>query len=246
LPQGVDLKNTGVIYDREYSSFSQLQPGQIKWHEILKDVSWFHFSAISPALNENVATVCLEALKVAAEKGITISVDLNYRSKLWQYGKESMEVMPQLVKYCDVVMGNIWAFEKMLGITIDADMPREKEGFLQQAKKSSADIIQQFSKCSQVASTFRIELENNLTYYTTLWTNSSLYVSNEYRTQEVVDKVGSGDAFMAGLIYGNLQRWLPNEKIDFAAAAAFDKLFIKGDATTSKVEEINKRLIRHE
>ncbi|HWJ24990.1 MAG TPA: PfkB family carbohydrate kinase [Flavisolibacter sp.] len=86
LPQGADLKNAGVIYDREYSSFSQLKPGQIDWDRLLKDVEWFHFSAISPALNADVAVICKEALQAASEKGITISVDLNYRAKLWQYG----------------------------------------------------------------------------------------------------------------------------------------------------------------
>ena len=87
LPQGADLKNAGVIYDRAHSSFAALQPGMINWDEALKDCSWFHFSAISPALNENAALVCKEALKAATLKGLTISVDLNYRSKLWQYGQ---------------------------------------------------------------------------------------------------------------------------------------------------------------
>src|SRR3954454_1268172 len=85
LTQGTDLKHAGVIYDRAYSSFSELQPSMIDWDELLEDVSWFHFSAISPALNENAVAVCKEALATAANKGITISVDLNYRSKLWQY-----------------------------------------------------------------------------------------------------------------------------------------------------------------
>ena len=88
LPQGSDLKNAGVIYDRAHSSFSELQPGQIDWETVLNDISWFHFSAISPALNKNIAAVCKEAVEVASKKKITISVDLNYRSKLWQYGKK--------------------------------------------------------------------------------------------------------------------------------------------------------------
>ncbi len=103
LPQGADLKNAGVIYDRANSSFSELKPGMINWDEALKGCSWFHFSAISPALNDNVALVCKEALKTASAKGLTISVDLNYRAKLWQYGKRPPQIMPEMVKYCQVL-----------------------------------------------------------------------------------------------------------------------------------------------
>ncbi|HYK55470.1 MAG TPA: sugar kinase, partial [Flavisolibacter sp.] len=111
LPQGADLKNAGVIYDRAHSSFWDLQPGQMNWEEVFTDVDWFHFSAISPALNANVAAVCKEAVEAARKKGITISVDLNYRAKLWQWGKQPLEVMPELVQNCDVIMGNLWAAE---------------------------------------------------------------------------------------------------------------------------------------
>ena len=113
LPQGSDLKNAGVIYDRAHSSFSELQPGQIDWDAVLNNVSWFHFSAISPALNQNIAAVCKEALEVASKKKITISVDLNYRSKLWQYGKKPKEIMQALVEHCDVIMGNIWSADDL-------------------------------------------------------------------------------------------------------------------------------------
>jgi len=113
LPQGADLKNTGVLYDRAHSSFSKLQRMEIDWDKVFQDVSWFHFSAICPAINEKVAQVCKEGLQVARQKGITISIDLNYRSKLWQYGKQPFEIMPELVSYANLVMGNIWAAEKM-------------------------------------------------------------------------------------------------------------------------------------
>ena len=115
LPQGTDLKHAGVIYDRAHSSFFHLQPGMVNWDEVLDGCTWFHFSAISPAINENAATVCKEALEAASAKGLTISVDLNHRSKLWKYGKDPVEVMPALVEYCDVIMGNIWAAETLLG-----------------------------------------------------------------------------------------------------------------------------------
>jgi 2-dehydro-3-deoxygluconokinase len=245
LPQGADLKNAGVIYDRAYSSFWDLKPGQVHWDEVLDGFSWFHFSAISPALNENVAAVCLEAVRAASKKGITVSVDLNYRAKLWQYGKQPDQVMPSLVEYCDVIMGNLWAKEKMLSIPVPSDLLQEKEAYLEQSAKTSEAIFKKFSKCRQVANTFRFDVGFGVKYYATLHDGDRLYVSNEYNTGHIVDKVGSGDTFMAGLIYGNYQQSPVQEIINFAAAAAFNKLFIKGDATTASVEEIRKDFVNY-
>ncbi len=241
LAQGTDLKNAGVIYDRANSSTSQLKPGQVNWDEILKDISWFHFSAISPAISENLASVCEEALQAAQSKGITISVDLNYRAKLWKWGKTPVEVMPQLVKYCDVVMGNIWAIENMLGIKLDDQFKVEKDICLKQAEKSSAALIQQFPRCKQVANTFRFDNGDKLNYYSTLYRDGKLTVSDEYTAEHIIDKVGSGDCFMAGLIYGNMHNHNEKETLEFATAAAVDKMFVMGDATTSSVEDILKR-----
>ena len=241
LAQGTDLKNAGVIYDRANSSTSQLKPGQVNWDEILQDISWFHFSAISPAISENLAAVCEEVLQVAQSKGITISVDLNYRAKLWKWGKNPVEVMPRLVKYCDVVMGNIWAIENMLGIKLDEQFKVEKDICLKQAEKSSEALIQKYPRCKQVANTFRFDNGDKLNYYATLYRDGKLTVSDEYTAEHITDKVGSGDCFMAGLIYGNMNNHNDKETLEFATAAAVDKMFVKGDATTSSVEDIKKR-----
>jgi 2-dehydro-3-deoxygluconokinase len=238
LPQGADLKNAGVIYDRAFSSFWDLKPGLINWDNVFEDASWFHFSAITPALNADLAAVCKEALEAASLKGITISVDLNYRAKLWQYGKQPSEVMPELVQYCDVIMGNLWAAEKMLGIKVDPALEDNKSAYLAEAEKNSKLILQQFNKCSCVANTFRFEKGEGVKYYATLMKDESFFVSPEMETDHIVDKVGSGDTFMAGLIYGHLQESANQELIDFAASAAFNKLFIKGDASTAPVEDI--------
>lgn len=239
LPQGTDLKNAGVIYDRAHSSFSELQPGQIDWDAVLQDVSWFHFSAISPALNASVAAVCKEALEAATQKGINISVDLNYRSKLWQWGKQPIDVMPDLVQHCTVVMGNIWAAEQMLNIEMDKGFDRsEKASCLEQAQKTSEAILQRFPQCRQVANTFRFDESGTIRYYATLYREGTLSVSEEHQTDVVVDKVGSGDTFMAGLIYGSYKNLSAQQTVSFAAAAAFNKLFITGDATTSSVADI--------
>src|SRR5258706_14715521 len=142
LSKGSEIRHTEIIYDRNNSSFSKLKKGMINWDKTLNGINWFHFSAICPALNENVADVCEEALQACAKKGITVSVDMNYRSKLWQFGKEPGEIMPNLVQYCDIVMGNVWSAEIMLNIPVQKDIKQvdKKETYLQQAKQTSEKI----------------------------------------------------------------------------------------------------------
>ena len=205
LTQGADLKHAAVIYDRSHSSFSELKPGQIDWKEVFADCSWLHFSAISPALNEDVAAVCLEAVRVAKEMGVTVSVDLNYRALLWKYGKEPKEVMPELAEYCDVIMGNIWAANKLLDIPLnDALIEKDqKEAYLQHAAETSEAIFNKYPQAKFLANTFRFDAGEGINYYASLNTREGQQVSSVYQCNSVVDKVGSGDCFMAGLIYGN-------------------------------------------
>lgn len=248
LPQGADLKHAGVIYDRAYSSFGELTTGVIDWDTVLNDVSWFHFSAISPALSRRAADVCKEALEVAHKKGIFISVDLNYRSKLWQYGEKPVSVMRELAEYCDMVMGNIWAANTLLGIEIDHDIHQKgtKEAYLAHAEKTSRAIEEAFHKCHTVANTFRFDYgEEGIRYYTTLFTNKEQHFSAEYVADTITDKVGSGDCFMAGLIYGLYHKHQPQEVIDFATAAAFGKLSEIGDATNQTIEDVRQKIIHH-
>jgi 2-dehydro-3-deoxygluconokinase len=246
LPKGKDLKNAGVIYDRDHSAFAELKPGMVNWEKVLDGVRWLHFSAISPALNSRVATVCEEALREASARHITISVDLNYRAKLWQYGASPEEVMPGLVKYCDVVMGNLWAAEKMLGVPVDAKEiheKSEKKDYLRHARVTSEKIMERFPKVNIVANTFRFDKgATGIHYYTTLFSGKELYSSAHYEAEKILDKVGSGDCFMAGLIYGLYRERLLPETLEFATAAAFLKLFIASDATDQKAGEIEKYL----
>lgn len=237
LPQGTDLKGEGVIYDRAYSSFWDLFPGEIDWDSVLQNVHWLHFTAISPALNQNLADVCLEAAKAAVAKGIRVSVDLNYRSRLWQYGKKAVEIMPGLVQYCEVVMGNIWSAEAMLGIELP-DFKPSRGGYLEAAGKCSAKIVEQYPRCRFVANTFRFSGEERLEYYAGLYSDGQLYTSQLRSTDKVIDRIGTGDSFMAGLIYGLEKKMDMQQLIDFAAAVAFNKLFIRGDASTATAEDI--------
>ncbi|GAB3985901.1 sugar kinase [Spirosoma daeguense] len=242
LPQGTDLKNAGVIYDRAHSAFSELAPGKADWDAVLQNTSWLHVSAISPALNADVAAACLELVKVASAKGITVSIDLNYRARLWQYGVSPVDVMPGIVEHCDVVMGNIWAANTLLGFPVDGDVLENQTAYVAHALKTSKAIQECFPKCKVVANTFRFDKEPvGLRYYTTLYTNGQHYVSPELLTDSVVDRVGSGDCFMAGLIYGLYNQHDPQEVLNFAAEAAFGKLQELGDATNQTVDVIRNR-----
>ncbi len=247
MQQGADLKHAGVIYDRFHSSFYYLKPGAIDWNEVLKDVNWFHFSAISPALNEDAVAVCREALEAASRKHITISVDLNYRAKLWKYGKTPLEVMPELTAYCDVIMGNIWAAHTMLGTPLEADVEQinTKENYLAHAAKTSAAISAKFPKCKTIAYSFRFdEGVNGIRYYGALFENKALYTSPEFYAATIIDKAGSGDCFMAGLIYGKQHQHESQRIIDFAAAAS-GKLNETGDATGQRTEDVIKRITNY-
>lgn len=241
LATGLDMKSAGVVYDRAHSSFAEIKKGSIDWKEVLKDVHWFHFSAISASLAQNATDVCLEALIAATDLGIPISVDLNYRAKLWQYGKTPIEVMTGLVKYCTVLMGNLWAVEEMLGI--QSFIP-SSEGFStadleQAAHKSMSALKAQFPLLNTMAYTFRLAQH----YFGVLNSENNFYSSSVYELKEVKNIVGTGDCFMAGLIYGIRHQNTPAEIINFAAAAAVGKLYEFGDATEQSLEQIKKRML---
>ena len=241
LPQGADLKHAGVIYDRANSSFAELKPGMINWDQALEGCGWFHFSAISPGLNKNVVAVCKEALQAASSKGLTISVDLNYRSKLWKYGNDPVEVMPELVSYCDVIMGNLWSAESLLGIrsSVTDSTGKTKEALVEAAVSSMVMLQQQYPRAKNFAYTFRLEKE----YFALLRNDEVNTVSEIYPIASVTDKVGTGDCFMAGLISGLYQQHDAKAIIDFAAAAAVGKLYETGDSTKQKMEDVRKIML---
>lgn len=245
LSAGSDLKSAEVIYDRQQSSFSILRKGMLNWDKLFEDVSFFHFSAICPALNQFLAEVCEEAIYEARKRDITVSIDLNYRKKLWDYVDTPIDIMSPLLKSCNIVMGNIWAAHDMLGISIDVSALEQgtKIGYQKAARESSLEMMSLFPNCTVVANTFRFKTEIGLQYYSCLYSNGELFTSKEYFAKEVVDMVGSGDCYMAGLLYG-MYKGLPlQETVDFATAAAFSKLFIHDDATHFGIPAL-KELVR--
>ncbi|NGM60335.1 sugar kinase [Sphingobacterium sp. SGG-5] len=228
-----------VIYDRKYSSFSLLTLKQLDFDKLFDGVDWFHWTALTPALNSDMGMLMETILAEANKRKVKISVDLNYRNKLWQYGKEPIEVMPQLVRYCDVVMGNIWAANKMLGTSIDDTLHRHTSTaeYVAYATKSADEIFEKFPKVKHIANTFRfMDNPQHNFFYGTYHTPEHTTVSQLYETHAVVDRIGSGDAFMGGLIHALKNNKSPQEVIDTATGAGYQKLFVAGDFGNGKYE----------
>ncbi|MEN8225572.1 MAG: sugar kinase [Bacteroidota bacterium] len=230
-----------VIYDRSYAAFSQLKKGVIDWDEVFNDAEWFHWSGITPALSQSAAEVCREAIHEAGKKGITVSCDLNYRDKLWNYGKTASEVMPELLADCDIVMGNEEDAEKILNITADGTDVTSGDVKAEAYASVSEQIIKRFPKVKKVITTLRASISaSHNTWSGVLYDGKTLFKAPEYNITHIVDRIGGGDAFMAGLIYGMLS-WHDDQKaLDFATAASCLKHTIHGDFNLVTVDEVNK------
>jgi len=243
LQQGSDVKNKLVYFDRRGSAFAELQPGKINWENILANVKWLHFSAIVPALNDSLVQVCEEMLEVASKRNIIISLDLNYRASLWSPSRKPGMILPSLAKYCQVIMGNIWSANLLLGAPLHLPSTDKimKEAYLHHTESTVSYIVNQFPKCHTVANTFRFDLPDGaVQYYASLFHEGQFCVSPEMTSNQVKDKVGSGDCFMAALIYAIEQKMQTQQIINFAAAAAFGKLHEFGDVTQQTIPDIIK------
>lgn len=237
LPMGDDFKNKGVIYDRNNSSFSLLNKEQINLDLLFQDVTWFHLSSICPALNENIAGLCLELVKEAKKRNITTSIDFNYRNKLWQYGIKPSKIMDPITQYCDVLMGNVWAVEALLDVQVDQQSIENADYF--NASESCINVLREkYSGLKTIALTYRFDNVKEPYYLATFYHNKTLIVSDKFNIKSIIDKVGSGDCFMAGLIYGITNNWFPKDTINFCVKAAIKKLGEFGDHTNAEIEDI--------
>lgn len=247
LQQGTDMKGAGTVFDRKHSSFATLPTGVVNWHTILDDVAWLHFSAIVPGLSESAVALCTEALQAAKAKGVFISCDLNYRALLWKYGKAPVAIMPSLLQYCNLVMGNIWSANTLLGIPLQEKLlaQNNQQSYLEHATFTANAIMQQYTGCRTVANTFRFDAGSGIHYYASLNTAAGQWVSPMMQTATVIDKVGSGDCFMAGLIHGTLSGYPEQDIISYAATAAFAKLQEKGDTTSNTTETIHQLMLQY-
>jgi 2-dehydro-3-deoxygluconokinase len=242
LEIGASARPSKVIYDRANSAIATAEVSMFDWDIIFKDVKWFHWTGITPAISQNLAEICLSAVQEAKKRGITISCDLNYRSKLWKYGKSPLDVMPELVKYCDIAIGNEEDAEKVLGIhapdteITSGKLDPEKYRYVVQT------ITNQFPNLKYVAITLRgsISASHN-TWAGLLYNVKEMFISPHYEITHIVDRVGVGDSFVAGLIYGFLNfKDNYQQTLDFAVAASCLKHTIFGDFNLVTVEEVRK------
>ena len=242
LETGAVSRGSKVVYDREYSSVSEIEPGMIDWDAVFADASWFHWTGITPAISQSAADVCLEAIKKANELGITVSCDLNYRKNLWKYGKTAGEVMSELIAGTDIILGNEEDAEKVLGIKPEGiDVTGgQVEGVAY--KSVSKQIMKRFPRCKKVITTLRGSINTNHNSWSgVLWDGSNLYEAPVYQITHIVDRVGGGDSFMGGLIYGLLTFENDLQKVlNFAVAASCLKHTIYGDFNQVTVDEVIK------
>lgn len=244
LETGAVARASKVVYDRAHSSIADIQPGMIDWEEVLKDAQWFHWTGITPALSQGAADACLEAIQTANKLGVTVSCDLNYRKNLWKYGKTAAEVMPALVEGCDVILGNEEDAEKVFGIKPEGFDVANTQGEVNAAEFQSVctQLMDRFPRAKKVIITLRGSINaNHNTWSGVLYDGKTLYQAPTYNITHIVDRVGGGDSFMGGLIYGLISYPGDDQKaLNFAVAASCLKHTIYGDFNQVTVEEVEK------
>ena len=241
LEKGSGSRASKVVYDRAYSSMSQIEKGMIDWDKIFNGATWFHWTGITPAISQGAVDVCLEAINKANEKGITVSCDLNFRKNLWKYGKKAIEVIPELVKGCDIILGNEEDAEMSLGIKPEGvDVKSGKvtsEAYLSVSKK----IMKQFPKARKVITTLRTSISADHNKWSgVLYNGNKFFEAPVYDITHIIDRVGAGDSFMGGLIYGLITYKDDQKALNFAVAASCLKHTIQGDFNQVTVQEVEK------
>lgn len=225
--QGSSLRSPRIVYDRFDSAFANLEASDFDWDKILEGANWFHWSGITPAISASAAAACLEGAQVARKKGIQISGDINYRRNLWQYGKSAVEVMPALIELCDIVVAGTTDFENCLGITAG------------ELETTCERVVKKYPSIKTVITTRRDTItasRNKISGWH--WRSTGVKTSREYDLEPLVDRIGAGDAFMAGYIYAALNKWDDQQAIDFATAACALKHTVEGDVNLVSVEEV--------
>ncbi|HYC87545.1 MAG TPA: sugar kinase [Chryseosolibacter sp.] len=227
LEHGAMQRSSRIIYDRYHSAFANIEPGMVNWNSVLEGAAWFHWTGITPAISAGAAATCLEALQAARDHELIVSADINYRRNLWRYGKNARDIMPELIGLTDYVVGDIGDFENCVGISGD------------DYTSASSNMMETFPRLRALATTKRTSpsaSHNNIK--ACLWNGSALLQSREYELTNIVDRIGAGDAFMAGLIYGWMLHSDDQVALDFATAACAWKHSIPGDSNIATVEEI--------
>ena len=240
LETGANQRPSKVVYDRAYSAIAMAKPGDIDWEKTFEGVEWFHITGITPAISESAMELSLESVKEAKKRGITVSCDLNYRKNLWKYGKKASEVMRELAKYVDVAIANEEDVQKSLEITTDVVV---ESGELDRSKyKALGDkVLAAYPDMKMIAITLRESKSADWNGWAAcLNDREHFYESKRYEIRDIIDRVGGGDSFAGGLIYGLNNYEGRQQALEFAVAASCLKHSIDGDFNRVDVDEVEK------
>ena len=240
LEAGANQRPSKVVYDRAYSAIALAKPGDIDWDKAFEGVDWFHITGITPAISESAIELSIESVKEAKKRGITVSCDLNYRKNLWQYGRKASEVMREIAKYVDVAIANEEDVQKSLEITTDVvvesgELDREKY------KTLGSKVLSEYPNMKMIAITLRESYSADWNGWAAcLNDGENFYISKKYEIRDIVDRVGGGDSFAGGLIYGLTNYEDKQQALEFAVAASCLKHSIPGDFNRVGVDEVEK------
>lgn len=239
LEAGAVQRPSKVIYDRAESCIARAKVGDIDWDKVFDGAAWFHITGITPAISEGAAELSLEAVKAAKAKGLHVSCDLNYRKNLWKWGKDAKEVMSELTKYVDTVIANEEDFQKSLGLKTENVGAVEKGEINVEQYRAIADLaMQQYPNIKRVAITLRESRSaSHNDWSACLFNGKDFFLSRKYAITHIVDRVGGGDSFSGGLIYG-LTHYDEKDALEFAVAASCLKHTIGGDYNRVSVSEV--------
>ncbi len=242
LEGGANQRPSKVVYDRAGSAIALAKPGDIGWDAVFDGARWFHVTGITPAISESAAALALEAAEAAQKKGVTVSCDLNYRKNLWKWGKPAAEVMRELVKFVDIAIANEEDVQMALGIQADVDV-HSGELDSSQYEKLTAKVLNEFPNLKAIAITLReSKSASHNGWSACLNDRTEFLLSRHYDITHIVDRVGGGDSFAAGLIYGYLTLPSHREALEFAVAASCLKHSVPGDFNRVSADEVKSLL----
>jgi 2-dehydro-3-deoxygluconokinase len=238
LEAGANQRPSKVVYDRDHSAIALAKPGDFDWDSIFQGAGWFHVTGITPAISESAAALALESARKARQNGLTVSCDLNYRKNLWKWGRPAGDVMRELMPFVDVAIANEEDVQMALGIQADVDV---HSGELDRAQyeKLTAKVLAAYPDLKGIAITLRESRSASHNGWSACWNDRKEFLlSRHYEITHIVDRVGGGDSFAAGLIYGMLRLGGPREALEFAVATSCLKHSILGDFNRSSVAEV--------
>ncbi len=240
LETGANQRASNVVYDRSYSALALAKPGDLDWKRIFEDACWFHITGITPAVSKSVKELSIEAVKTAKEMGLTVSCDLNYRKKLWNYGETARDVMPELLSFTDIGIANEEDCQKALGIKADTDVESGKLA-VDAYRDLTERVLDAYPNLKAMAITLRESISADHNDWSACMNDGTEFIhSKKYSIGDIVDRVGGGDSFAAGLIYGFNLLETGRDILEFAVAASCLKHSVQGDFNLVDPEEVFK------